>query len=49
MLMKTKEEAYAWLKATKQRKLNSIERMKEVCAQEFEKRTGQKPTYVEVL
>ena len=45
----TKEQAYQWLKEVKQNKKNTIERMKKIGIDEYEKRTGQKPTYIEAL
>lgn len=45
----TKEQAYQWLKEVKQNKQNTIERLKKIGIDEYEKRTGQKPTYIEAL
>ena len=44
-----KEQAYQWLKEVKQNKKNTIERLKKIGIDEYEKRTGQKPTYIEAL
>ncbi|WP_223926546.1 hypothetical protein [Prevotella lacticifex] len=45
----TKEQAYQWLKEVKLNKQNTIERLKKIGIDEYEKRTGQKPTYIEAL
>lgn len=45
----TKEQALQWLKDVKQSKRNTVERMKKVLADEYEKETGLKATYIEVL
>ena len=45
----TKEQAYQWLKEVKLNKQNTIERLKKIGIDEYEKRTGQKPTYSEAL
>lgn len=47
--MKTKEEAYAWLRKTKQRKKVMVEEMKDYLVSEYEKQYGCKPTHIEVL
>lgn len=45
----TREQAYQWLKEVKLNKQNTIERLKKIGIDEYEKRTGQKPTYIEAL
>ena len=45
----TREQAYQWLREVKQNKKNTIERLKKIGIEEYEKKTGQKPTYIEAL
>lgn len=45
----TKEQALQWLKEVKQSKQNTIKRMTDWLINDFEKRTGQKPKYIETL
>ncbi len=45
----TKEQAYQWLREVKQNKKKTIERLTKIGIDEYEKRTGQKPTYIEAL
>lgn len=45
----TKEQAQKWLKDAKQNKKDTVERMKKVLADEYEKETGMKANYIEVL
>lgn len=45
----TKEQAQKWLKDVKQNKKDTVERMKKVLADEYEKETGMKANYIEVL
>lgn len=45
----TREQALQWLRDVKQSKQNTVERMKKVLADEYEKETGLKATYIEVL
>lgn len=45
----TKEQAQKWLKDAKQNKKDTVERMKKVLADEYEKGTGMKANYIEVL
>lgn len=49
MEVKTREQALQWLMKTKQNKRNTVERMKKVLEDEYEKETGMKATYIEVL
>ena len=45
----TKEQALQWLKEVKQNKKNTLERLTKIGIDEYEKRTGVKPTYIEAL
>lgn len=45
----TREQALQWLKEVKQNKRNTVERLTKIGIDEYEKRTGQKPTYIEAL
>lgn len=45
----TKEQAYQWLREVKQNKKNALERLTKIGIDEYEKRTGVKPTYIEAL
>ncbi len=45
----TKEQAYQWLREVKQNKKNALERLTKIGIDEYEKRTGVKPTYIETL
>lgn len=45
----TKEQAYQWLREVKQNKKKTIDKMTEWLVKDYEKRTGQKPTYIEAL
>lgn len=47
--MKTKEEAYAWLKKAKRNKQKMIDDMKEYLVSEYEKQHGSKPKHIEVI
>lgn len=49
MEMTTKEQAYQWLREVKQNKKKTIDKMTEWLVKDYEKRTGQKPTYIEAL
>ena len=45
----TREQALQWLKEVKQNKRNTVERLTKIGIDEYEKRTGVKPTYIEAL
>lgn len=45
----TKDEALKRLKASKQVKQNLIDKLTKIAVDEYEKRTGVKPTYIETL
>ena len=45
----TKEQVYQWLKEVKQNKKNTLERLTKIGIDEYEKRTGAKPTYIETI
>ena len=45
----TKEQALQWLKEVKQKKRKTIDKMTDWLIKDFEKRTGEKPTYIETL
>lgn len=45
----TKEQALKWMRDVKQNKKNTVERMRKVLEDEYEKETGMKPNYIEVL
>lgn len=45
----TKEQALQWLKEVKQNKRKTIDKMTDWLIKDFEKRTGEKPTYIETL
>lgn len=45
----TKEQALQWLKEVKQNKKKTIDKMTDWLIKDFEKRTGEKPTYIETL
>jgi hypothetical protein len=45
----TREQALQWLKEVKQNKQNTIDKMTDWLVKDYEKRTGQKPTYIEAL
>ena len=45
----TKEQAYQWLREVKQNKKNTIDKMTDWLIKDFEKRTGEKPTYIETI
>lgn len=45
----TKEQAYQWLREVKQNKKRTLDRMTDWLVKDYEKRTGQKPTYIETL
>ena len=45
----TREQALLWLKEVKQNKRNTVERLTKIGIDEYEKRTGVKPTYIEAL
>lgn len=45
----TKEQAYQWLKEVKQNKKKTLDKMIDWLIKDFEKRTGEKPTYIETL
>lgn len=45
----TKEQALQWLNEVKQNKKKTIDKMTDWLIKDFEKRTGEKPTYIETL
>ncbi len=45
----TKEQAYQWLKEVKQNKKKTLDKMTDWLIEDFEKRTGEKPTYIETI
>ena len=45
----TREQALQWLKEVKQNKRNTVERLTKIGIDEYEKRTGVMPTYIEAL
>ena len=45
----TRERALQWLKEVKQNKRNTVERLTKIGIDEYEKRTGVKPTYIDAL
>ena len=45
----TKEQAYQWLKEVKQNKKKTLDKMTDWLIKDFEKRTGETPTYIETL
>lgn len=45
----TKEQAMQWLMAAKRKKHDTLEEMKKYVSEEFERRTGERPTYIEAL
>ena len=45
----TKEQAYQWLKEVKQNKKNTVERMKQVLADEYKKEAGMNASYIETI
>lgn len=45
----TKEQAYQWLREVKQNKRKTLDKMTDWLVKDYEKRTGQKPTYIEAL
>lgn len=45
----TKEQALQWLKEVKENKQKSLERMKKIGIDEYTRKTGKQPTYIEVL
>lgn len=45
----TKEQALQWLKEVKQNKKKTIDKMTDWLVKDYEKRTGQKPTFIESL
>lgn len=45
----TKEQAYQWLREVKQNKKRTLEKLIKIGIDEYEKRTGMKPTYIEAL
>ena len=45
----TREQALQWLKEVKQNKKKTLDKMTDWLIKDFEKRTGEKPTYIETL
>ncbi len=45
----TKVQAYQWLREVKQNKKNTLEKLTKIGIVEYEKRTGQKPIYIEAI
>lgn len=45
----TKEQAYQWLREVKQNKKNTLEKLTKIGIAVYEKRTGQKTTYIEAI
>lgn len=49
MAKMTKEQALQWVKEVKQNKQNTLKKMTAWLIEDFEKRTGEKPKYIETL
>lgn len=45
----TREQALQWLKEVKRNKQDTLEKMTTWLVADYEKRTGEKPTYIETL